>query len=173
MTPQQAQEILEFELHIGRMELQTTRRVLAAVPDEQAAYTPHEKSMTAGQLAAHIAGAEEYFLNAVLAGEFAPPDKDAPNPWANLKPSEIAARYAEKIPQLLDEVGRMSGERLVKPVQFHTFTMPAVRYLGFSMAHTIHHRGQLSVYLRPMGAKVPSIYGSSADESMAEAAAQS
>jgi uncharacterized damage-inducible protein DinB len=49
--------------------------------------------------------------------------------------------------------------------------MPAVTYLGFMNSHSIHHRGQLSVYLRPMGAKVPSIYGGSADEPFQAASA--
>jgi uncharacterized damage-inducible protein DinB len=43
------------------------------------------------------------------------------------------------------------------------FQLPAVMYLGFVQQHSIHHRGQLSMYLRPMGAKVPSIYGESYD----------
>jgi uncharacterized damage-inducible protein DinB len=46
------------------------------------------------------------------------------------------------------------------------FNLPAVMYLQFMLNHSIHHRGQLSSYLRPMGAKVPSIYGGSFDEPM-------
>jgi uncharacterized damage-inducible protein DinB len=55
------------------------------------------------------------------------------------------------------------------------FQYPAVLYLQFALNHSIHHRGQLSVYLRPMGAKVPSIYGESYDDSQARkvSAAQS
>ena len=44
------------------------------------------------------------------------------------------------------------------------FNFPAVAYLNFMLSHTIHHRGQLAAWLRPMGGKVPSIYGGSADE---------
>jgi uncharacterized damage-inducible protein DinB len=56
-------------------------------------------------------------------------------------------------------------EQLTTPVDFlGAFNFPAVLYLSFVNNHSIHHRGQLSVYLRPMGAKVPSIYGGSADE---------
>jgi uncharacterized damage-inducible protein DinB len=51
---------------------------------------------------------------------------------------------------------------------FGMFNLPAVMYLQFMLNHSIHHRGQLSAYLRPMGAKVPSIYGGSFDEPMAE-----
>lgn len=65
----------------------------------------------------------------------------------------------------------LSAEHLAAPVQFFHMTMPAVVYLNFMLLHSAHHRGQLSAYLRPMGAKVPSIYGGSADEPF-EAAAQ-
>ena len=52
------------------------------------------------------------------------------------------------------------------------FQLPAVTYLNFVLHHSIHHRGQLSMYLRPMGAKVPSIYGESYDAAEARKAAQ-
>jgi uncharacterized damage-inducible protein DinB len=54
---------------------------------------------------------------------------------------------------------------LLKSINFHNvFEFPAVVYLQLMVNHSIHHRGQLSAYLRPMGAKVPAIYGGSADE---------
>jgi uncharacterized damage-inducible protein DinB len=49
---------------------------------------------------------------------------------------------------------------------------PAVLFLQFGLVHTIHHRGQLSTYLRPMGSKVPAIYGESYDSALAKKAAQ-
>jgi len=59
----------------------------------------------------------------------------------------------------------MPGEKLAKPVTFFgMFNFPVAAYLGFMNNHSIHHRGQLATYLRPMGAKVPSIYGGSYDE---------
>ncbi len=65
----------------------------------------------------------------------------------------------------MERVRAMTPEQLVTPVDFlGAFNFPAVFYLGFVNNHSIHHRGQLSVYLRPMGSKVPSIYGGSADE---------
>jgi uncharacterized damage-inducible protein DinB len=61
----------------------------------------------------------------------------------------------------------MTAEQLATPVDFlGVFNLPAVFYLGFVNNHSIHHRGQLAAYLRPMGSKVPSIYGGSADEPM-------
>jgi uncharacterized damage-inducible protein DinB len=61
----------------------------------------------------------------------------------------------------------MTGDELAKIVDFYgMFQLPAAAYLNFANVHCIHHRGQLSAYLRPMGGKVPSIYGGSADEPM-------
>jgi uncharacterized damage-inducible protein DinB len=64
----------------------------------------------------------------------------------------------------LAQAKTLTGEQLAKEIKFYMFNLPAVSYLNFAQVHSIHHRGQLSVYLRPMGAKVPSIYGGSADE---------
>ncbi|MBM3756134.1 MAG: hypothetical protein FJW38_19370 [Acidobacteria bacterium] len=59
----------------------------------------------------------------------------------------------------------MSGEALASERNFFgAFNFPAVVYLNWANIHSIHHRGQLSAYLRSMGGKVPSIYGGSADE---------
>jgi uncharacterized damage-inducible protein DinB len=62
-------------------------------------------------------------------------------------------------------VHTLSAEQLLTPVDFlGAFNMPAVFYLGFLNNHCIHHRGALATYLRPMGSKVPSIYGGSFDQ---------
>jgi uncharacterized damage-inducible protein DinB len=59
----------------------------------------------------------------------------------------------------------MTPEQLLTPVEFFgVFNLPAALYLGFLNNHSIHHRGELATYLRPMGSKVPSIYGGSYDE---------
>jgi len=62
--------------------------------------------------------------------------------------------------------------KLAQDITFAMWTQPAVTYLSLDMSHGIHHRGQLSAYLRPMGAKVPSIYGPSADEPLQAAATE-
>jgi uncharacterized damage-inducible protein DinB len=67
----------------------------------------------------------------------------------------------------------LSSEHLIKVIDFRgVFQMPAVRFLGVLLHHTIHHRGQLTVYLRPMGAKVPALYGESYDSAEARKAMQ-
>ena len=67
----------------------------------------------------------------------------------------------------------MTLEQLVKVVDFRgLFQLPAVMYCGFILHHSVHHRGQLSTYLRPMGSKVPAMYGESYDSAEAKKTAQ-
>ena len=59
-----------------------------------------------------------------------------------------------------DRVRALSAAQLLTPIEFFgVFNLPAAFYLGFLNNHSIHHRGELATYLRPMGSKVPSIYG--------------
>ena len=65
----------------------------------------------------------------------------------------------------VEQIRQMSGEQLAATLNFFGVAeFPAVVYLTWLSNHSIHHRGQLSAYLRPMGAKVPAIYGPSGDE---------
>ncbi len=85
----------------------------------------------------------------------------------------MAAWYAERFEKNLDGLTKLRSEQLLKVVDFRgIFQRPAVTFLQLAMMHSIHHRGQLSTYLRPMGAKVPSIYGESYDDAQARKAAQ-
>jgi Uncharacterized protein conserved in bacteria len=79
-------------------------------------------------------------------------------------PADVVAWYSERFAADIERLKTTSGEQLVIPIDFRgLFQFPAVIYLQSGISHTIHHRGQLSTYLRPMGAKVPSIYGESLD----------
>ena len=159
MTPNEAKIIADFLIPQIEHEVQTTAKVLAAVPDANKSYCPHETCMKAGDLAAHIAGADVWFLEGVLNGSF------GPYPEATgASGAELASQYVAKANEILSKIKNLSGEDLVKDVQFYHMTMPNVTYLQFMQKHSVHHRGQLSAYLRPMGAKVPGIYGGSADE---------
>jgi len=83
---------------------------------------------------------------------------------------ELAWHLANSDIQFLDGIADMkfstdTPEQLMTPVAFFgVFNLPAAFYLGFLNNHSIHHRGELATYLRPMGSKVPSIYGGSYDE---------
>lgn len=68
------------------------------------------------------------------------------------------------MPNRLERVLAMDGSKLAAVVDFFGMKMPNAQHLVFQAVHNAHHRGQLSIYLRPMGSKVPSIYGGSADE---------
>jgi uncharacterized damage-inducible protein DinB len=79
--------------------------------------------------------------------------------------AETATWYDENIKRAVATIAKMSAEQLMTPVAFFgVFNLPSAMYLGFMNNHSIHHRGELATYLRPMGAKVPSIYGGSYDE---------
>jgi uncharacterized damage-inducible protein DinB len=161
MTPEQAAGLLQYFQQNLRQESATTARVLAAVPDDKCDYTPADKCMTAQKLTGHIAFVDMWFLESVVKGKFESEDDSA---LTAMKPSEVAATYKEKMPALIDSLSTLSGEQLAKEIEFYSWKLPAVVYVDFCLRHMIHHRGQLSAYLRPMGAKVPSIYGGSADE---------
>jgi uncharacterized damage-inducible protein DinB len=114
--------------------------------------------MSGLELATHIALAEAFFLRGVINGAFE---------WKQQEfktPADVLAFYQETVPSLMAQVAELPGDKLAQEIKFAIFTQPAIGYLSLDMSHGIHHRGQLSAYLRPMGAKVPSIYGPSADE---------
>jgi uncharacterized damage-inducible protein DinB len=81
--------------------------------------------------------------------------------------AELVTWYDANFKEAAARVAALSGEQLMTPVNFlGAFNFPAVFYLGFLNNHSIHHRGELATYLRPMGSKVPAIYGGSFDEPM-------
>lgn len=167
MTSESAKSLAEYLLGQLRYEHDVTRKVLAAVPSDQCSYQPSEKCMTGIALAAHIATAEAFFLNGVLTGSFNPG-----KPPELKTPAEVVAWYDANIAAMYDQVAAMPGEKLAQPINFfNMMNFPAVEYLSVCLKHGIHHRGQLSAYLRPMGAKVPGIYGPSADEPVTAAGA--
>jgi uncharacterized damage-inducible protein DinB len=157
MTSENAKGMCDFLLGQLREEFATTRNVIAAVPAETSTYKPSEKCMSGLALASHIALAEAFFLRGVVNGSFDWKDEQFADPAA------VLAYYDATIPALFDQLAALPGEKLAAPITFHAWTQPAVNYLVLDLKHGIHHRGQLSSYLRPMGAKVPSIYGPSGD----------
>jgi uncharacterized damage-inducible protein DinB len=158
-----ASGLLQYFVPSLRDESATTARVIAAVPDDKCEYTPAEKCMTAKKLATHIAGADIWFLESVLKGKF---EYEGESALDSMTPSQAVAVYRERMPELIEKVSKLDGAQLAAPTEFFGMTHPLIVYLDFCLRHMIHHRGQLSSYLRPMGAKVPSIYGGSADEPM-------
>ncbi len=142
-------------------EAETTMRVIAAVPDSASSYKPDPCARTAKELAWHIANTDVQFLDGIADLKF-----NMANPERKPQTSaEVVAWYDENIKRGLARVAAMTPEQLLTPIGFFgVFNLPAGLYLGFLNNHSIHHRGELTTYLRPMGSKVPAIYGGSYDE---------
>ncbi len=161
MNPTEAKALSAMFLAALEREYQTTRNVLSAVPETQLDFKLGEKGRTSRELMWHIVTAEFWFADGVIKGSF-PQEGELPAPASG---KEILSWYEQNVPPLLEKVKQLSGEQLAQTVSFfNVFNLPAVMYLSFSNAHSIHHRGYLAAYLRAMNARVPSIYGGSADE---------
>lgn len=153
-----------------RNEHRITAKVIGAIPLDQSAYRPDEVSRTALELAWHIAATEMRFMDAVAAGEFDLSPRPRPDSLENSE--HLLAWYTDHFEPRFEKLTGLSDDQLLKIVDFRgMFQLPAVMYLEFVLHHTIHHRGQLSTYLRPMGAKVPAMYGDSFDSAAARKAA--
>jgi uncharacterized damage-inducible protein DinB len=142
-------------------ELEITKKVLAAIPDAKSDFRPDPNARTAWELAWHLANTDIQFLNGIADLTF-----KMENPAD--KPKDIAdlvAWYDRNFKAAAARIAELSGEQLLTPVNFMgLFNFPVVFYLSFLNNHSIHHRGELATYLRPMGSKVPAIYGGSFDE---------
>jgi uncharacterized damage-inducible protein DinB len=152
-------------------EMKATKRVLGAVPDANRDYRPDPNARSAQELAWHLASADVQMLDETADRKFVmePRFKDEPNTSA-----ELASWYEKNFSRAIERVRSMSVEELLTPVDFYgAFNLPVVFYLAFVNNHSIHHRGQLATYLRPMGSKCPSIYGGSYDEPWQGAQAES
>jgi len=171
LTAEQA-HLLVHNVLLGTIknESRTTKSVLAAVPNANLDYRPHPHCKTANELLRHVAVADNFFLKSVVDGVFVPGSVAIPE---NAKtPIEVAAWYEQEYARNFAAVSQLSGEQLNKIVDFRgLFQRPAYAFIQFGLVHAIHHRGQLSTYLRPMGSKVPAIYGESYDSAEAKKAA--
>jgi uncharacterized damage-inducible protein DinB len=151
-------------------EVATTKKVLAAIPDAKRDYRPDPNARTAWELAWHLANTDVQFMDGIAGLKFemtARSEAEKPKTVA-----ELVEWYDKNMKRSSAAVGALSAEQLLTPVNFMgVFNMPAAFYLAFLNNHSIHHRGELATYLRPMGSKVPSIYGGSFDEPFQAAAA--
>jgi len=149
----------------------TTRRLLDRVPERHLAWKPHEKSMTLGRLATHIAEIPGWVGSIVEtdefdigAGGYVPPTID--------RVPEIVAMFDRNVAAATEALKRQSNDRLLAKWQLKkkgqlVVEMPRMGMIRtLLMNHLIHHRGQLSVYLRLQNVPLPSIYGPTADEPM-------
>jgi len=158
-------------LSILKNESRTTKSVLAAVPEGNLDYRPDGSAKTANELLRHIASTDNWFIKSVIDGVFVPGSVKIPEDAKT--PKEVVEWYANEHAKNFDAVAKMPGEQLSQIMDFRgLFKNQAFTFLHAGLLHTIHHRGQLSTYLRPMGGKVPAIYGESYDSAQAKKAAQ-
>ena len=170
MQPEQALFLRDNAIRTLKSEQPVTQRVIEAIPPDQGDYRPDAAAKSALELARHIVGAEHLFTDSVISGVFDFTRSAATGDMTT--PAAIARWYAETTRLDLERLAALPAEPLLKVLDFRgRFQLPAVAFLEFSMRHVVHHRGQLSTYLRPMGAKVPAIYGESYDSAKAKASA--
>jgi uncharacterized damage-inducible protein DinB len=167
LSPDYALFYRDYMLDALRREQPITQRVIEAVPLDKGDYRPDAIGKSALELAWHIVGAEHRFMDAVLTGVFDFSNSGRP---ADLTHSgEVSRWYAGAFQDDSVRLAALSADRLLKIIDFRgIFQLPAVLYLHTAHIHSIHHRGQLSMYLRPMGARVPAIYGESYDSAQAK-----
>jgi uncharacterized damage-inducible protein DinB len=162
LSPEFAVGLREVMLQGLSRELETTKKVIAAIPEDKRDFRLDPKARTAWELAWHLASCDVQMTDEIADEKFnmEPRFKEEPKTIA-----ELVDWYDSNLKRAIARVHDMSAEQLCNPVDFiGVFNFPAVFYLSFVNNHSIHHRGQLAAHLRPMGSKVPSIYGGSADE---------
>ena len=154
------------------MELAATRRCLERVPNAKLTFKPHERSFSAGELLGHLAQLPQWGVMTFDRDELdIEPEGEPPykRPPVTSVADELTSfdRRAEELKLWLaktDDAAMMKPWMLLKAGKT-ILTLPKIAvYRSFVMNHMIHHRGQLSVYLRMMDVPVPSVYGPSADE---------
>jgi len=163
MNHTEAKSVANFLLADMAYESATTMKVFGAVPGGRLDYKPDAASKTALGLLRHITLEDEWILNSIAAGKFdAPPDDS--DACGIMSPQDAIRRYTERIPAAIERVKALPVEALLRQLDLlGMITLPAIHFLSLAVKHSVHHRGQLSTYLRAMGGKVPGIYGPSAD----------
>jgi uncharacterized damage-inducible protein DinB len=153
-------------------EMANTRKTLERVPDEKFSWKPHEKSMTLGGLATHLANIPNWTKNTFDVDELdvAPPGAPPYRLEEAKSTAELLEAFDKNVTEAraaleaaTDEKWQGKWSLLMTGKTIFTLPRPAV-FRGFIMSHSIHHRAQLGVYLRLLDVPVPSIYGPSADE---------
>jgi uncharacterized damage-inducible protein DinB len=154
----------EFCIERRKAELPAFVRVLKAVPASRLDYRPDPKSRTAAELAWLLATEEAALVSLLDKGEVQWKEGKPPE-----DPTEIVAAFERSAAAVDERLARLDEAAWEKKVKFLMEGAPAWEdslgqfFWGF-LFDAVHHRGQLTTYLRPMGGKVPSIYGPSADD---------
>jgi uncharacterized damage-inducible protein DinB len=153
----------EFYVQRRQAEHPVFLRVLKALPKDRVSYKPHERSPSAEQLVWTLTNELRSCLDVVT--ENKAEWKSLPAPPLE----EMLQMFEQWSNELTERVSKMDEASWNRTAQFYVngkvvSEQPVSRFLWFILFDAIHHRGQLSAYLRPMGGTVPAIYGPSADE---------
>lgn len=153
-------------------EIRNVRKTIERVPEDKYDWKPHQKSMTAGQLVSHLAEMASWVKDTLESDswDMNPPGGPAYEPYKAQSTAELleefdkhSASARQALEGVSDEAMRNTWSLLSAGEAF--ITLPRVAVIrSFVMNHMIHHRGQLSVYLRLLDVPVPALYGPSADE---------
>lgn len=149
-------------------EASNTRKILARIPEEQFSWKPHEKSMSLVRLACHIAELPQWIDHIMTGTEFnfATDVFNRINVSSRDELIEIFELTIQRAVEFLEKASEQLNIRwTLRRAELTRFELPRkVAIRNFVMNHIIHHRGQLSVYLRLLNVPVPGLYGPSADE---------
>ncbi len=153
-------------------EMSSTRKVLERVPDDRLDWCPHEKSMTLGRLASHLAELPMWTGVSLEQDEFDVNPPDGPQ-WESPKPgsaSEILELFDTNVAEAREKIASTGDATFFEDWTLKSggealFAMPKIGVVrSFVLNHGIHHRGQLTVFLRLLDVPVPQTYGPTADE---------
>ncbi len=153
-------------------EMANTRKLLECVPEDKWAWKPHEKSMTLGRLAGHVAELPSWAVNTIrlTSLDLTPADGSGFKPFAVTSRKELVEFFDKNASEAREAIAGASDDHLhqIWSLQFRgktVLSMPRAAVLrGVVMNHLIHHRAQLGVYLRLNDVAIPGMYGPSADE---------
>lgn len=149
----------------------TTRRLLERLPEQEFGWKPHEKSMTLGRLAGHIAEIPGWIAVIMDQDEFDVATSGYKPPELTQR-SQVVQTFDANIAKITDALKRQTDQRFgaiwrLKKGGQTVMELPRIAMVrSMGLNHMIHHRGQLSVYLRLKNVPLPSIYGPTADEPM-------
>lgn len=141
-------------------ESETTRKVLSRIP-ENSEYRPDPKSRTAQEIAWQIVCEEKMLIEALESGRA----EWAPTPMPS-RMKEIVDTYDKQCADVKQRWSDLPAEKWNGALEFFGSERPASPMAWSFLFDIVHHRGQITTYLRPMGSTVPQIYGPSADEPM-------
>jgi uncharacterized damage-inducible protein DinB len=164
--PESEKDIIFWDLE---RELAVTRKVLEHLPPEHYGWKPHEKSMSLGQLALHVATLPDWVRTSI--GQDTLDAATAPRPPSQIKTrQELLDIFDRNVTALREAVGRFDAAKIGdmwsfrRGEQIMTSQPRATVYRIWCLNHMIHHRGQLCVYLRLLNVPVPTVYFNSADD---------